>query len=158
MGGLKRMNGLPLTYTAFADFNDSWRSSTEIGKHTSFEAFEASKLRLGPNARKTYGWMWVEYCEERIDPLPNIVKKPRLRELILPEQREWHRARIQAKKENELLAVLIGYASCCLKMTHCIDDHQMTTRHFRYWALEYQPHALKAFPWLKNMIAEEVLT
>lgn len=152
------MNGLPLIYTGYADFNEPERSTTDTGKHTTFEAFEASKTRLSVYARKLYGWMWAEYNEDRTDTLPQIVKKPRLRELILPHQREWHRARIQASKENALMAVLIGYARCCQKQTHCIDDHQMTTRHFRYWALEYQPHALKSFPWLKNLIAEEVLT
>lgn len=151
------MNGKPLIYRGFADFNEPERA-TEISKHTTFETFEASQKRLGVHGQATYGWLWAEYTEERLDELPNIVKKPRLRELILRPHREWDRARIQARKENELVAIMTSYAACCLKMTHCLEDHHRTARHFRYWVLEYQGLALKTWPWLKNLIAEEVLT
>lgn len=152
---ISKMNGKKLIYMGMADFNDPLRSE-QIGRHTTLETWTARmkrERRLGSN----YGWVWAEYTEERLETIPPIVSKPRLIELVLRSQEAWQFARRVAMRERPILSPVIGHADCCLKMTHCIEDHVKTTRHFRYWAIQYPELALRTWPWLKELIAEDVL-
>lgn len=157
MAGIKSMNGKPLIYEGFADFDDPHRA-LEIGKHTTLEAFEAKMRRSCRHGVSVYGWVWVEYSEERTADLPRIVKKVKIFEPILPPFRMWVEAKRRAQKERSILSPALSWADCCMRQIHCQEDHQLTARHFRYWCLQNQVQAVDTWPWLKETIAEEVLT
>jgi len=154
---IKKMNGKDLIYQGFADFDDP-NKAFETGKHTALEPFEAAMKRSARHGVSVYGWVWAEWSEERTCNLSAMVKKPRLTEVVLKPQRQWAMARVRAHQENELIVVLTSHAKCCIRMIHCMEDHQKTARHFRYWCLQFPELAVRAWPWIKELIAEEVLT
>lgn len=152
---ITKMNGKKLIYSGMADFNDPLKA-IPTGRHTTLEAWDA-RMKRASRKEAIYGWVWVEYTEERLETIPPIVSKPRLVELVLKSQEAWQFARRVAMRERPILSPVIGHADCCLKMVHCIEDHVKTTRHFRYWALQWPELALRTWPWLKELIAEDVL-
>lgn len=154
---MKRMNKKDLKYQGFADFDDPHRGIT-TGRHTTLEAHAAQMKRSARHGRSPYGWVWAEYQEATEEGIRPIVTVNRLIEVVLRPHREWSAARIRALAENELIVTMTSHADCCLKMTHCIDDHIRTARHFKYWCLQFPELAVRTWPWLKDLIAEEVLT
>jgi hypothetical protein len=153
---ITKMNGKPLLYQGFADFDDPMRAIT-TGRHTTIEAWEATMKRSACHGRALYGWVWAEYHEPNTTANPGGLKT-RIVELVLRPQKAWADARIRANRENELIVVMTHYATCCTRLNYVMDDHLRTARHFRYWAMEHQEDAVMFWPWLRELIAEEVLT
>jgi len=153
---MKRMNKKDLKYQGFADFDDPHRA-IETGRHTTLEAHEHQMKRSARHGRSPYGWMWVEWSE-----VPGDKRGPftitLVHEAIARCQKPWQDAKRRAMKERELLPPSGSEAPCCAKAAHCVNEHQKTVRHFRYWCLEFPELAVRAWPWLKELIAEEVLT
>lgn len=156
MAGVTKMNGKPLIYTAFADFDDPNRA-TEVSKHTSLEAFEASKKKSCVSGVCVYGWVWAEYQEVPPDKRAPFTKTRIFEPTLLPF-RPWIEAKRRAMKERPILNPMLQWADCCMKAVHSPDDHVRTARHFRYWCIQFPELAISAFPWIKEAIAEEVLT
>lgn len=153
---IRRMNGKDLKYQGFADFDDP-RRAIETGKHTTIEAFEYTMKRSARHGVSVYGWMWVEYRENESKGVLDI-NPVRIHEAIPRCQKPWQDAKRRALAEQPLLPPMYSEADCCAKSTHCIDEHQKTVRHFRYWCLKFPELAMRAWPWMKDLLAEEALT
>jgi hypothetical protein len=149
-----KMNGKDLKYQGYADFDDPNRAF-ETGKHTTIEAFDARMQRASRHRVSSYGWAWLEWKELQADGVTSVT---RIHEPILIPFKPWVEAKRRAMKERPIMTPSLGYADCCVKQAHCLDEHQKTTRHFRYWCLQFPELAVQAWPWTKELIAEEVLT
>lgn len=153
--GIKQMNGKPLLFTGFADFGEASRSHTNIGKHTTFEAFEAAMKRTVRRGFSVYGWTWAEWGDPSQDGKhPSLAKLTHLREPILRPQIPWHEAKDQARG---ILVWQLDTIRCCFGQQHVIEDHRKTTRHFFYWCLANKEPAVTMMPWTKELIAEDEL-
>lgn len=139
----------------YADFDDPKRAIT-TGRHTSIETWEDTCKRSS-HGRALYGWMWVEYQEDLVGKLVPA-RQRRIKEIVLRCQRPWSLARIQAEKEHGGIVAMVSYAACCERLNYVLDDHLKTVRHFRYWCLQFPELALRAWPWMKDLMAEAILT
>jgi hypothetical protein len=151
------MNGKELKFHGYADFDDPHRV-VQTGRHTTVEAFEAQMKRSARHGVSVYGWMW---CEEKVQICGGVSPvrfETRIFEAIPRCQKPWQDAKRRALKEQPLLPPIHSEADCCLKAAHCVEEHQQTVRHFRYWCLKFPELAVRAWPWIKELIAEDVLT
>lgn len=153
---IRRMNGKPLKYHGFADFDDP-RRAIGIGHHTSLEAFEGAMRRGTIGGRCLYGWVWVEYREGEEKGVLNV-NPIIIHEGIMTPHRAWKTARHRAVREQTILVPFETEAECCATAAGYIEVHQKTVRHFRYWCMKFPELTLRAFPWMKELLAEETLT
>lgn len=143
---IRRMNGLPLNYTFMCDFNDP-KGWTTISSHTSIDTAERSIRRTIRGGESPYGWTWIS-ATGGIDVLREVVSK---------SQRIWVGALKRAKAESPNSPWLTR-ASCCPQLTWEFGSHRATARHFRYWCLEDGHRAVGFMPWIREVIASEVLS
>lgn len=151
--GINWMNGEALCFQSFGDFNEPGRRN-EIARHTSHETGERMLRRTSRGGVSAYGWVWIEALEDA----GHLNPKPLLHEVILKSQKRWDAARIRALAESGRPNPVISFAPCCRNAGKWLVRHQWTTRHFRYWCLDMQIRAVGNWPWLREVIAEEVLS
>jgi hypothetical protein len=151
------MNGKPLIIEGFCDFDDPLRR-TEIGKHTTIEAFERSKKRAQSGGDSIYGWVWAEFPDpQSVNPIPMRPRK--MHEVVVGRhQAGWLAARDRARVERPGVCWWVATPSCCSKLVAVpLEEHQKSVRHFFYTAMEFQELTVRLWPWMKPLIAEEVL-
>lgn len=152
---IKKMNGKDLKYQGFCDFDDPFRW-VATGRHTEIAPWQRQMKRAVRQGWSLYGWVWIEWPEYGVPG--TFAVKGRLEELVLRPQQRWADAKERAFREFETASILVGDAACCLKLVHCGEDHKKTVRHFFYWVMDNQASALDLWPWMRELIAEEVLT
>lgn len=131
-------------FTTYGDFDDPERAE-KIGQHKSVETAKRMLERTFYHGRSVYGWVWIS----------GLV--PYTTEVILKPHREWEEARIRAFADwSYPHHPACTVASCC-GTSGFVVDHRKTTRHFRYWCLENRSQALLHWPWLREVMASEVL-
>lgn len=148
MSGVSRMNGQTLRFESFMDYGKPTERRS-VGKHISVET--AAKMFRRFRLDLDYGWCWVE-------PFSDVGFT--LQEIILKHHRPWDEARVRAFVEWKYKGPnpILSRADCCVTAGAWLNEHQRTTRHFRYWCLEMRPRALGNWPWLREVMAEEVLS
>jgi hypothetical protein len=137
------MNGEPLSYVSYGDLGEPGRRE-RIGAHVSIATATRMLERTVYRGRPLYGWTWIERRDS--DAI--------LREVILKPHRVWQRA--YARTDAGSAVNLYNEVSCCRNGT--VGNHYTTVRHFRYWCLDKHEEAVVAWPWIRNLIAEEVLS
>lgn len=148
MSRIRRMNGRPLVYISYQDFGDPSRCS-RLGGHMS-EATAVSSLRRLKNC--VNGWVWIERIDKNTGKLEECI------EVDLKPYRKWIQARDRCRDHGDPAlweVVTREDLPCCFPHA---PGHRLTARHFRYWCLRRSERATVFFPWIRPLLAEEILS
>ena len=119
-----------------------------MARHTSIDTAERGIKRTFRGGTSAYGWTWVS-ANEGVDVS---------REVFAKSQRPWVNARDRAKAEGNYNFVQ-SEAPCCDQVSvHEWAAHRGTVRHFRYWIVSHKETAMRFWPWIREVMATEILS
>jgi hypothetical protein len=141
---ITKMMGKPLSFVLMCDFRDPSRRDA-VSWHTSIETAEKAAMRTARGGVSPYGWLWAK----------EVGGMETFKEIILKSQKTWLAARDRAMASRNSFNFAQSSAPCCIYRT---DHHLGTVRHFWYWVLNKTGEALQLWPWLRDVIAADVLS